>query len=248
MGPARSSTRRAPRSSCRGDPLQDHPRRARRGRRAARHKARGFRPRLARPARLGAADETTCAGCCAASSPPAARPTPSSACDRRGEVRDMVADLLHGAAAVGQRLAAFDAVMADLPGPAAADLPSELLHFTLPTSAGCGPRFDVGPRARAPGRCRCRRRGLRARRPASGRELPAGRRGDGVRQRDRRGGRASADLGGGAARPRRLPRLRLRRLHVHGPPAADDARSSTASCPPCPTWCAACSASIDLEV
>jgi hypothetical protein len=63
--------------------------------------------------------------------------------DRLGAAID---DLLHGPGLVTERFAAFDAVLADHPEPGF-DLPSELLHFTVPDRWWLWTRWMWDPRA-----------------------------------------------------------------------------------------------------
>ena len=57
-----------------------------------------------------------------------------------------VDDLIHGPGLVPERFVAFDAVMVDFPDPGF-DLPSELLHFTVPDSWWLWTRWMWDPRA-----------------------------------------------------------------------------------------------------
>jgi hypothetical protein len=102
-------------------------------------KSRGFRVRLG-PEVIGAADETTLRDVLRSIFVSRRRVGAIFGVRPAEEVRDMVAELLHGDAAMGQRLASF-CRQVDLPELAAAELGGELLHFYDPEQRWLCSRF-----------------------------------------------------------------------------------------------------------
>ena len=185
-------------------------------------KAAGFAALLGSPgpgpdARRG----PTCAGCCGASSPPGARPTPSSTAsgrERLGGGRRRPAPRPRRRHRPLRRLRR--GAWPTFPTPASTCRRS-CCTSPPPTAGGCGPGGCGTP---GPGT------GALPLVTVEDFDFDAPNRGEGYL----RVGEAMAfvnetgkavgftDLGTGRVRRRRLPRLRLFRLHVHGAPAADD--------------------------
>lgn len=102
-------------------------------------KSRGFQARL-RPEAIGSADEATLRAVLRSIFVSRRRVGAIFGVRPAQEVRDMIAELLHGDGAVGDRLARF-CPQVDLPELAAAELGGELLHFYDPEQCWLFSRF-----------------------------------------------------------------------------------------------------------